>query len=75
MDTEPLTHDQLVARVQAFYDYLRKDYQEWQLEVTCCLKWPDEQEKAFVKKQYDLAAERLDTYTHTFEKVLYTWIH
>lgn len=77
MDEQPLTHDQMVCRIQAFYDLLRKDYEEWKVEKALSRAYGPEDEEAaeYVRKRYEHAADLLDLYTHTFENVLYTWIH
>ena len=72
LEEPELSHDQLIARVQAFYSHLRKQYED--LKLAKCCPCGDDGIKKIIQAQYDDASELLELYSHTFEKVLYTWM-
>lgn len=74
-DELPLSHDQIIARTQAFYEHLRSMYEESKSEFHKIRGDDLETEKELARQRYEIAAELLDLYTHTFESVVYTWIY
>ena len=71
-EQEPLTHDQIIARTQAFYSHLRKNYEDLKLAKQCPCESEETKEK--LRWQYEAASELLDLYSHAFETVIYTWM-
>lgn len=68
----PLTHDQIIARVQAFYSHLRKNFEELKLARQC--PCGDVQTKKVIQAEFEAASDLLDLYSHTFDGIIYTWI-
>lgn len=73
-EMKELSHDQLIARVQAFYSHLRKNYESLRLEKMHERDGQDEELKHSLQLRYEDASETLDLYSHAFEKVIYTWM-
>lgn len=74
-DETPLSHDQIIARTQAFYEHLRTFFDESKIEFNKIMSDDSELDKELARQRYETASELLDLYTHTFESVVYTWIH
>lgn len=70
-DSGCLTHDQIVARVQAFYNLLRSQHDE---RKVIHLQNYDEDEQKAILRRYEDASELLDLFSHTFEEIIYTWL-
>lgn len=71
-EDDPLTHDQLVARVQAFYSMLRQKVEDAKICKGAYGQSPED--KQVNDCRFGELSDLLDIYTHTFEKALYTWL-
>jgi hypothetical protein len=73
IDDDPeITHDQIVARIQAYYNFLRQNYDELRVAKDC--PTDDEETRKVIMAEYRQVDEHLELYSHTFEKILYTWL-